>query len=308
MGLAQRLASFLLVCTSVLGADFNVQSADGTLHTNLGFDPDFVSTFAAGPVPEFRILSESDLDLDAIDVEPSVPTNNRLRSRVVGPTDDRVLWNNQDFPYSAMGRLIWQNGVYCSATLIGARHLSTARHCTPTGGESWGWARFQPDYYDGERLGGAYVTLVFYYTSNWDSLAQCSSCWVQDDWVLMLLDTRLGDTVGYLGAKALDRSTQLNRAMFFNFGYPGDLGGGSRPYRQEGITVFDADDCSTAAPGPLRTDTDASGGQSGGPLWLLESGLRYQYGTTSCTSTAETTFGGGSTFVGAISGIRQSYP
>lgn len=309
------LTIIAILSAAVQGSGLQRRNADGTLQTFIGFDPDAVSIAEVGPVPEFRVLSEADLNSTVTEAAPapiSVAASRKLRSRIVGPTDDRVLWNNINFPYAAMGRVWWSVGAYCTATLIGSRLISIARHCTPSGGESWGSARFQPDYWEGsERLGGAWVTTIFFYPNNWDNLDQCSSCWMQDDWVIMLLDTRLGDSLGYLGVKPIDLSTQLNKAMFFNFGYPYDIGGGEHSYRQEGITVQNANDCSTTAPGPLVTDTDASPGQSGSPLWLLESGQRYQYGVLSCGSEGldgQTIFGGGSTFVSTVVSLRQSYP
>jgi hypothetical protein len=42
---------------------------------------------------------------------------------------DPRSWNeNTNYPYSVIGR-VWNNGLQCSGTLVGPRHVLTAAHC-----------------------------------------------------------------------------------------------------------------------------------------------------------------------------------
>ncbi|KAM7188384.1 Trypsin-like cysteine/serine peptidase domain containing protein [Naviculisporaceae sp. PSN 640] len=257
------------------------------------------ASVAAAP----KVISYTEADLASFNVEtlPGVPLNataaqsETLSARgIIGP-DNRVLWPNEEYPYSAMGRVSITGGL-CSGSMVGRRLVATAKHCMPPAGGS---GRFAPSYYDGERKGGSNVVAVI-------SMAQgTGACNQKEDWAIFVLADPIGDSTGYLGAKVIDCDAQKNRAMFFHLGYPGDKGA-VRPYRQEGITVTRCADCEPG--GPLETDADAVPGQSGGPLWLLENGSRFVYGVASATSSIGTGFASGANFVNAIARARQDYP
>ncbi|KAK8085945.1 trypsin-like cysteine/serine peptidase domain-containing protein [Apiospora phragmitis] len=169
--------------------------------------------------------------------------------------DDRVLWTNRDYPYSAMGKITFP-GSWCSASLIGPRLVATAKHCYQPGVPY----RFNPAYDNGEVLPGSYATRVILSSDP----ASGGPCNEKEDWALFVLDAKLGDQLGYLGAKVYDAASQAGRAVFFNYGYPQDKSGGSRPYRMEGISVTRKEPrCDST--GPLDTDMDVSPGNSRGP-------------------------------------------
>jgi hypothetical protein len=97
-------------------------------------------------------------------------------------------------------------------------------------------------------------------------------------------------------------------------GYPVDLANTERPYVQEKITGKSFTQCSGSlgpgSTGPITTDADAQGGQSGGPLWLLPEadGVRYLYGVLSAGNAQETMFAGRTTFVNAVAQARAQFP
>jgi hypothetical protein len=99
-------------------------------------------------------------------------------------------------------------------------------------------------------------------------------CAVKDDWATFILDARLGEQLGYLGAKTFDTGAQLNKVQFFHYGWPQDRSvGGMQPTRQEGISAQSVGTgCEPG--GSLRTDTDVALGSLGGPLWAVENGDR----------------------------------
>jgi len=47
-------------------------------------------------------------------------------------------------------------------------------------------------------------------------------CAVKDEWAIFILDKRLGEQMGYLGAKVFDAATQMNKGQFFSYGWPAD--------------------------------------------------------------------------------------
>ena len=194
--------------------------------------------------------------------------------------------------------------MYSSGTLVGPRHVATAKHCAPGAGTPVS-IRFSPNFYDGERAGGAYVTTIIS-LSGYDVNDNPDSCDWKEDWAIFILDQRLGERQGYFGAKLIDDSL-TNRPIFFNYGYPGDLANGARPYRSEGSTVqprpYSCDDY-----GPYITDTDVAGGQSGGPFWQYEGDSRYLYAVCSGTSSANSIFSGGINLLNAILNTRNDFP
>ncbi|KAK7949377.1 trypsin-like cysteine/serine peptidase domain-containing protein [Apiospora aurea] len=265
--------------------------------------------WAAVAPPEAVTFNQADLrTLHNITSAPgsegdgSVPVSTIQERWAIG-NDDRVLWTNREYPYSAMGK-VTRPGSWCSASLIGPRIVATARHCYESGVPY----RFNPAYDNGETLPGANAIYVLIPSGMPDE----GPCNEKEDWVLFVLDANLGDQLGYLGAKTYDAESQAGRAIFFNYGYPQDKNGGNRPYRMQGISVTRKKPRCDAF-GPLDTDVDASPGNSGGPLWALEDGSRYQYGVTSNAwllndQLLYTSFAAGQNWVAAIIQARQDYP
>ncbi|KAK7753421.1 hypothetical protein SLS62_004712 [Diatrype stigma] len=265
-----------------------------------------------GPTPKVVTLPMESFGINSVhEVPPFQPNGTEelddtelARRFIQGSTDDRVLWTDRSYPFSTMGKIQWSNGVYCSGALIGPRHVATAKHCAPQDNQGVS-LRFMPAYYDGETEPGAYVTTMIYLPGYSVNDPDANACDIKEDWSIFILDTRLGDQLGYLGAKVID-SSLVAKPSFLHLGYPGDLANGERPYRQDKITVRDRFDCS--ATGGLSTDADVSGGMSGGPIWYNDNGSRYQYGVLSATSATETVFASGDNWINAVVYARQNWP
>lgn len=255
------------------------------------------------------------LDTSALEALTSVPPSSfhptvrsesesgSLVSRNVIGTDNRVDWNQTVYPYNAMVKIEWTGRKQCSGVLIGPRHVATARTCAPAFGETGQKFKFMPNYYWGERFPSAGMI-------NWymDGVG-FGDCVVKDDWAIFILDARLGEQLGYLGAKTFDASTQLNKAQFFHYGWPQDKSvGGFQPTRQEGISVKSVGTgCEPG--GSLRTDADVALGSLGGPLWAVENGDRFVYGVLQDETRSDyTPFAGGANFVAAVGKTRSDYP
>lgn len=238
---------------------------------------------------------------------PAVPRSelegDQLASRNVIGTDNRVNWNQTVYPYNAMVKIEWQGRKQCSGVLIGPRHVATARTCAPAFGETGQTFKFMPNFYWGERFPSAGMI-------NWymDGVG-FGDCAVKDDWAVFILDARLGEQLGYLGAKTFDAATQLDKAQFFSYGWPQDKSvGGFQPTRQEGISVKSVGTgCEPG--GSLRTDADVALGSLGAPLWAVENGDRFVYGVVQDETRSDyTPFAGGANFVAAVGKTRADYP
>lgn len=120
-----------------------------------------------------------------------------------------------------------------------------------------------PGFYDGEVFPGAYVTTIIYLPGYSVNDPDANACDIKEDWAIFILDSRLGDQQGFLGAKVIESSLIANPVLL-HLGYPGDLANGQRPYRQDKITIRNRFDCDST--GGLSTDADVAGGMSGGPI------------------------------------------
>jgi hypothetical protein len=248
-------------------------------------------------------LSSSDLApfADVTSTPPSEFLTDKNKRSINGP-DDRVLWDSLKYPSTAIGRFVRSDGNFCSASLVGPRHVLTAGHCatpsTALGGV------FQPDFFDVERFPNSTIELI--------SLPPSTSppdCLYQNDWAVLLLSERLGDDRGYLGVKLFDPTSQLNKPIFNHAAYPNDLEpAGQRQYRQCGISVWDSAGCDQY--GPLLTYTDFVSGHSGGPLWFGpdKAGATYVVGVASGFNSTASIFSAGTGMVAGVAYMLANHP
>ncbi|KAK8121522.1 fungal specific transcription factor domain-containing protein [Apiospora kogelbergensis] len=264
---------------------------------------EFKSYWADATVPEVTTMSSEDLLRQASTEQPPSPPKSAKRW-INGGVDNRVQYNDQSYPYAAMGKLGFPGG-YCSGSLIGPRHVAAARHCYVANQPYV----FQPDYNDGDAFPSSSVSNIL--LGNQDGDSGGGDCFSQDDWAVFVLNDRLGDAHGYLGARVAQPS-DAGQAKFLNFGYPGDLSGGNRPYRQTGVTATSVAGCSKNGPGPAHTDLDCSGGQSGSSLFVTESSGAWSYGVLSTAYVSgdvvvDSVFAGGVTWVNGIGYARSTW-
>ncbi|EXF79301.1 hypothetical protein CFIO01_02036 [Colletotrichum fioriniae PJ7] len=275
----------------------------------IGFDATAARRVPAdAPVPKIAVVDAAEITGNVTEASPFTPSGAALEEvakRFIVGVDNRHLWTDPNYPFHSVGKLQWSNGVFCSAALIGPRHILSAKHCNPDPPIP---GSFYPGFDNGARFGSAQITNgLFTYGQE-----PFSPCETKGDWVVYALDQRLGDQLGYFGAKVPDRN-MFDKPQFFHMGYPGDKDGGNRPYRQTDITVHSKRTFDCDSTGPFYTDTDTMGGQSGGPHWELDgNGNRWIWGalSISVTSSAETYAGwaSGSSMIDGILKMRADFP
>lgn len=231
--------------------------------------------------------------------------------RAIIGTDDRVLWEYTGYPFEAVGRVILSNGVLCSGSLVGPRLISTAKHCVAEAGSGITY-RYDPSFDIVERFETAAVTTILTVAEAADISGQCHT---RDDWAIMVLDKPIGNDHGYFGAQVITSELQGTTGGYA-LGYPADksssTGAGTQPYFQSVITIRPMGttvnaDCD--AYGPVVTDTDVIGGQSGSPLWVKDAtDSRYQLGVLVSGTATDTFAAGGPSWVNAIINMRAAYP
>ena len=228
MGQRSTLLTALVGAVAITTTSALAVEAKNSPKNLLGFDDSYVRTLTANDIiPEVQVLESFDFNETAIVAEPLDGPEEALEKRFINGADDRYLYSDVNYPYSAIGKLRWSNGVFCSGALVGPRHVLTAKHCIVNGQSG----SFSPGFDNGARFGSGAVTTVI--TSGYDWGTPCG--W-KGDWAIMILDRRLGDERGYFGVKLPERS-KVDQAIFHHIGYPGDRDNGNRPYRTNGNTI-----------------------------------------------------------------------
>ena len=313
------MAAAILSCSRALASpiEIEVTPSNPILDGSVGFDesyqggPSALDTSEKTILPEIMRWSEDQFANDTSAVAtpfepPESAAKKLLRRFIFGAGDDRKYWNIGVYPYHSVGRLQWENNIFCSGALVGPRHVLTARHCIP--GDPVG-GNFAPGYDDGARFGRGRVVAAL--TS--EGQEKGSPCNTKADWAVLILDKKLGDELGYFGVKTPDPS-KFDKPLFYHMGYPGDLENGGRPYRMMDITVLSERSLGCDPTGPFSTDTDTAGGQSGGPHWEYDKdGNRWIWGALSIgvswgESLGYAGFASGAQMVDAINKLRKEYP
>lgn len=187
----------------------------------------------------------------------------RVATTIFG-ADNRRVFRDTAYPWSTVG-LVETNRGTGSGVVIGPRHLLTVSHVidwTAPPGFAADWVRFTPSYYDGNApFGESYGVHIYWYVQE-DGDGFISGNEGDFDYVVVVLDRRLGETTGWMGARGYDDDWDSLDA-WSHMGYPGDLNSGQRPSWQGGFRVDGTDDAAQS----ILHQADVFPGQSGGPVF-----------------------------------------
>jgi V8-like Glu-specific endopeptidase len=233
-------------------------------------------------------------------VGPKVGLNlDRLRpgefqATTIFPPDQRYLFEDTSFPWCTTGRVDVTGGSG-SGTLVGPRHLLCASHMmTWNADNSVNQITFTPSYFDGTAPFGT-SGIIHWYAYRKVVGPTLSVEDTEEDYVVLVLEQRLGDLCGWMGTRGYD-SGWNGQASWDHIGYPGDLGGAARPSFQGSIAVDNT--VGGSSDEYLAHKADVWPGQSGGPFfaWFDNEPWPRVVGVQSAQN-ASTNSAGGGTFV-----------
>lgn len=220
--------------------------------------------------------------------------------------DERYHQTKKGAPWDYIGTVVSSNGTHCTGSLVGPRHVATARHCVNQPRDAQSSYVFSPHYDQGTN---GYATSSVLKVLHLPGDTDPSGCSSADDWAILILDERLGDKYGWFGLIPFSKY-KSDRPIFSHLGYPGDLGRTEIPYQQDNISGYRSKDCNSFEDGaPIATDFRLARGHSGGPLWYRnEIGQNWLYGVASASGDTESVFAGGKKFINEIQQYRKDYP
>lgn len=241
---------------------------------------------------------------------------NDVPNSVFAP-DTRYLFRDTSFPWCTAGRVDTAGGS-CTGTMIGRRLMVTGSHCMQWTDSGAGWVKFTPAYYNGaEPFGVAWGERVVYWqkADGSDGLSDQETAF---DYVVIVLDSPIGDLTGYVGYRTYAQSWN-DGSYWQQIGYPGDLSGSQRPafFSPGAITSVQSHSTSGQEGYVLGHFMDTSPGHSGGPYWGWwgEEPWPRLVGTDSTSpqrpgndTNGDNEAGGGPALSSLISYARQHYP
>ena len=227
----------------------------------------------------------------------------------VFPPEDRRIFQDTAYPWCTVGRVDTPGGT-CSGAMVGPRHMLTCSH-----GIQWnsdgtaGWVKFTPAYFDGAfpPFGDAMGTRV-YSMKKVDGSDGIDRDEGRSDYVVVILNSRLGDVTGWMGSRSYSDSWD-DQPFWSHIGYPADLTSAKRPTFQASISLdgafFDSDSRKR-----IFHQGDVWPGQSGGPFFGWWKGESYPsvVAVQSAQDSSENLASGGSDLVTLISKARADFP
>ncbi|WP_179228395.1 trypsin-like serine peptidase [Leptolyngbya ohadii] len=214
----------------------------------------------------------------ASSIPPGLPrSDNPLEdTRGVIRGDDRVPVTSRSYPWSAIGRVEFQDengdGYICTGTLVKPDIVLTNAHCVvnPDTGRLFQNIRFAPNLIDGRLKdeGGRANAIDLLAGTDFRDRNEPPH---PDDWAFLQLDKPLGEKYGTIGWQALPLPMLIeNPEQFIMVGYSGDF-----PASNPGATAGAHEGCSilgSVNDDVLRHNCDTEGGSSGGPILAVIDG------------------------------------
>ncbi len=237
-----------------------------------------------------------------------------LKPLLIFPPDRRYIFYDTRYPWRTTGRVITAQTTG-AGVLVGPRHLLTASHLVVWNNDNTtGWLQFAPQYFNGSTpFGVANAVQTYFYRKVGMPSGEYD---VAEDYVVCVLDRRLGESLGWMGSKTYTEDWD-DLDSFCHVGYSSDLGGGNVPSFQDHVSFEDADN-----PGfmdwsndglDIETETASlTPGDSGGPFFGWWSNAPYVVSVTSAEGTLELDkdnwAGGGWQLPTTVNKARSDFP
>ena len=194
------------------------------------------------------------------------PLTDRLNIGTVFSPDERKVYNDTSYPWSTIGRVETPNGI-ASGVMVGPRHLLTVNHIVKWNSDgNADFLKFIPAYYDGSTtaFGQAYATTIYVpegiIVNESDGLSDSE---MRHDFVVAVLDTKIGGRTGWMGTKSWSNSWN-DKPYWVHSGYPLDLTSCQKPIYQIDISLKSDNNAQHAL---FEHKADIDRGQSGGPFF-----------------------------------------
>jgi V8-like Glu-specific endopeptidase len=222
--------------------------------------------------------------------------------------DERQVFSDTSFPWCTVGRVDVTGGSG-SGVLVGPRHVLCASHMmTWNPDNTVNQVTFTPSYFDGNApFGNAGIIEAYSFRKVVGPTLSTDD--TVEDYVVLVLDNRLGDVCGWMGTRGYSDSWN-GLAVWSHIGYPGDLTGAARPTFQGGIAINGTEGGDDPTDEGLLQQADVWPGQSGGPFfgwwdgepWPRVTGV--QSGQNSQTNKA----GAGNNIGNLVNQARSDFP
>jgi V8-like Glu-specific endopeptidase len=228
-----------------------------------------------------------------------------LATTIFAP-DSRYVFSDTSFPWCTAGK-VDTGGGWGSGALVGPRHLLCASHMmTWNPDNTVNQVTFTPSYFDGNApFGNSGIVHWYAYRKNHGPTLSADD--IAEDYVLLVLEQRLGDICGWMGTRGYD-SGWNGLAVWSHIGYPGDLTGGARPTYQGSIPVDSTS--GSSADEDLWHKGDVWPGQSGGPYfaWFGNEPWPRACGVQSAQNPSTNSAGGGYYISNLVNQARSDFP
>lgn len=176
--------------------------------------------------------------------------------------DTYVVTN--EWPWTCVGKLyICRKGSRScgagSGVMVGPRHMLTASHAMPWGTDD-STITFRPSYHEGidPRFGEAHVL-------HWIGVQFEGDGARGNDFVICELDWRIGERTGWMGSQWQEDNRWYFAHPWTSIGYPASIGGEYPAFRMP-VNIREVIDENSEIQ-RIITDSFATPGWSGGPLW-----------------------------------------